>query len=300
MFNSTYQFEPVQSILKFLSHSTAKLLKYCRRYGNCIPPAMRIGSVFIFGNSKDGKSTVASILTNQPLTSVEINSGEYFIEDSENRISGLSTKPKTIIPELMINEKSGQIYFDFPAFCNPIDFFNYNAAITCLRDIYSFEQSVKMLFVIGHSSVRICNGNPIGFLEMLENVNIFIDDIEMFRNSIALVVTKVENLWIFQNNQIIFSNDEQIIDTIAASLKQFKSDIEEEQSENNIKKIQFIDILLEKNPIGKYTKIAIMRLPIESGILNKMECVKRERSDIEFILEKNLDYAQINQNNEFK
>ncbi|CAL1269492.1 unnamed protein product [Larinioides sclopetarius] len=182
--------------------------------------------ILILGNTGSGKSTFKQWLAgdNTKLISRETTKGteEYIIEDRE-RISDNTVKSKTIIPELVIDTKTNSAYYDCPGFSDTHGASNDIAHTYFIKKVIDHSKSVKMVFVISHSSVRKGVDRQ-DFMKLVKHVTDLVKDIEKFRNSIAIVATKVDNAY---KKGGILVEDENVIEAIADFLKEPKQNLED-------------------------------------------------------------------------
>lgn len=251
--------------------------------------------VLILGMTGSGKTALGLHQTGADLISIEISgTGEFILIDKLNRITNqqdATIKSKTIVPELMIDQQSGTVFFDCPGFSDTRGIAHDLSVVYFIKKLLQFAESVKFVFAIASSSVRM-SGDRHEFMELARYATTLIKDIEKFRNGIAMVVTKVPNeLHIddqtFLNRTIYFLNKTKI-SLIRDNTGTGVSNVERGFNENVIK---FIDILMEKRG-NNYTRIGIFRLASESGLINQVAIFQREKQDISTIINQNIQYVK--------
>lgn len=257
--------------------------------------------IFILGNTGAGKSTLASLLTDAEITSTEVRDdlGEFIITDKKGLISGVSTTTsKTIVPELMNEQRNGIIYYDCPVF-NDSRSVSHDISVTYLiQKLIKYAQKLKLVFAVSYTAVKVGTGDRRDFMDLAKHAITFVKNMDKYRNGIALVVTKVENRYVMKNKQPHLVDDCKIIEGVVEFLKQAKLDLEgkingnisSEERDFNSKKIQFIDILLQTNDRNEYEKIKIMRLANENGPVQSMNILQTEKKAIQSMIAQKIQY----------
>ncbi|XP_037048165.1 uncharacterized protein LOC119082696 isoform X2 [Bradysia coprophila] len=246
--------------------------------------------VVVLGNTGSGKSTLTFLLTGVKLIAVETDegSGEYVIVDENKLISppDKSTQSQTIIPNLRIDRVDHTSYYDSAGFEDSRGVEHDLSVTYLIQKLLKFANSVKFVFAIAYSSVRI-GGDRHDFKKLARHATALIRNIDKYRDSMALVVTKVETK--VSNGQIV--TDAKTIELIGKFLEQTKSDLNSEDPSIKAKMAKFIDILLQKQD-NKLSRIQIVRAPTEEGIFNEMTLPKQERQAIRTMLKKRLKYTR--------
>lgn len=255
--------------------------------------------VFVLGISGIGKSTLVCLLADCNLKSIETleSSGEYVLIDENDRISNGSTIiSKTSVPELLINKKSNTVFVDCPGFQDSRGVASDISVTYLIQKLLRFANRVKFVFAIDHNSVKN-SGDRHGFKELARHVTTFIKDIEKYRSGIALIVTKVENRYEKKNGTIQLVDNETMIRGIVQFLQQAKLDLMKRNQNNipleetiqNDKSIQFIDILLERKG-NHYQKICIFRRPDQSGLVKDIQLLQDGKESMSTIIDQNIQY----------
>lgn len=276
-------------------NSVASILEFWRDQSKEFRLGTEKNFTLLLGITGSGKTTLGLLLTDEELMSTEIEgTGEYIIIDKSDRINRDSAiTSKTIIPELMINRKSGTVYFDCPGFIDTRGIQNDLSVAYFIKKLLRFADSIKLVFVIASSSVKI-SGDRREFMELARYATTLIKEIEKFRDGIALVVTKVPNEPY---------TDQTFVNRTAHFLKQTKNDLMKRNNETSIannndrdrefneKVIKFIDILLE-NKDNEYTRIGIFRLASASGSVKNMAVLQNEKELISSIVNQNIQFIR--------
>lgn len=250
--------------------------------------------VIVMGDTGAGKTTLVSLITKQELRSEQPTAlEEYIIKDPNNQlISGLSTTvSKTMIPNLMVHETTNTTYYDCPGFNDSRDVSHDISVSYFTRKLIKRASAVKFVFVIPYNSVKIANGNRHGFLNLAKHATTFIKNIDKYKDGIALVVTMVPP---------VNKNDQKIIDVIASFLSDARAHLNKKISEiqSEVKKkvverkIKFITILLKENDDRQFERIAILRLPNQTGPVAGMGMIQTERRYIKNMIHERLRYVK--------
>ncbi|CAL1286289.1 unnamed protein product [Larinioides sclopetarius] len=257
--------------------------------------------ILILGNTGSGKSTFTQLLAgdNTKMISKETNegTGEYIITDN-NRIGDTTLKSKTIFPELVIDARTNAAYYDCPGFSDT-EGTSYDIATTYfIKKVVDFSESVKMVFTINHPSVRKGVDRQ-DFMKLVRHVTDLVKDIEKFKNSVAIVATKVDNQYIKQGKNFILVEDIKVVSAIADFLQEAKQYLENSSKQANLSEkenqfyknaIKFVEVLLEKE--GEiYPRIGIFRRPDEPGPVSDIPLLQKGKQDIETILYKKLGFT---------
>ncbi|CAK6587165.1 MAG: hypothetical protein IRF12RH_07155 [Rickettsia helvetica] len=257
--------------------------------------------VLILGNTGAGKTTFTQWIAgdNDKLIAKEVaaGTGEFLIEDN-NRIGNSTITSKTIFPELVVGTKTNTTYYDCPGFSDTRSTSNDIATTYFIKKVIDHAESVKMIFIINHSSVQKGLDRQ-DFMKLIRHAIDLVKDIDKFQCSIAIVATKVNNQYIKQGKSFTLVEDSKVIGAIADFLQEVKQDlgervklpdifIEEQKFYNN--SIKFIDVLLAKED-DYYTKIGIFRRPDEPGPLSNITLLQEGKEHIERILYEKLNFT---------
>lgn len=269
-----------------------QMIQKINNYANELHFGIERNFALVLGNTGAGKSTLTSLLTGAQLQSKETVPGsyEYLIVDEKGLISGESTTvSKTIIPELMNDTKNRVTYYDCPGFNDSRSDINDISVTYLIQQLIKYAKQLKLVFAVNYNSVRIGAGDRCEFIDLAKHAVTFVKHFDKYRDSIALIVTKVDSRC---------PNDHQIIDLIGKFLNKAKSELEEKQCSNdeeiefNKKKIEFIKILLQTNEKGEYNRIGVMRMASEGGPIDKMQVLLDEKSAIQRIIKENIRFVR--------
>ncbi|GFS38774.1 uncharacterized protein NPIL_616951 [Nephila pilipes] len=260
----------------------------------------------VLGNTGSGKSTFTQWVAgdNSKLISVEVKegTGEYIIVDN-NRIGNSTVQSKTIFPELVTQNDTQAAYYDCPGFSDTRSTSHDIATTYFIKKVLDFSERVKMIFVISHPSVRKGVDRQ-DFMKLLRHATDLIKDIDKFKNSIALVATKVDNQYIKQGKNFVLVADSKIIEAIADFLQEVRQYLEQTQKDLITSQkeqkfydnaIKFINALLVKDD-DRITKIGIFRRPEEPGPLSEIALLREGKTHVEKIIYEKLSFAEKNEN----
>lgn len=254
--------------------------------------------ILVLGNTGSGKSTLLKWIAGDDtkLKSVETGegTGHFLVEDGNERI-GSSANSKAIYPELVMNNKTNTAFYDCPGFSDTRNASQNIANTFFMKKLTDFADGVKIIFVVSEKSVKK-GGDPIDFMKMMRHASGLIKDFNKFRNSIAVVVTKVTNV----KKEGVLVSDEKIIEQIANYFHEVSDDMESKLKDlnnsetDNILYRKSIDLLkiLQTKEGEKYERIGIFRRPNEPGLFSDIEFYKKEKKSIEEILNNDLVYEK--------
>lgn len=253
--------------------------------------------VLIWGATGAGKSTftqwIASDSSNLTARETVEETGDFIIEDAADRIGRVTTKSKTIFPEQVVDAKTNTTYYDCPGFGDTRSASYDIASAYSIRAVTDHAQRAKILFVISHHSVKMGEDRH-SFSELVRNVVDLISDMDKLSDSIAIVVTKVNNA--YRGRHLV--SDEVTIKGIAHFLREYKKALEDDRlpgTKNSKleKSIKFVEILLTFKE-NHYPKIGIFRRPDDIGPLSEMDVLEGGKKKIHKMLEKELKFAKVN------
>ncbi|XP_065346921.1 uncharacterized protein LOC135944106 [Cloeon dipterum] len=209
--------------------------------------------VMLVGVSGNGKSTLSLLLTSSPTLSVELGQGRRCIYKDKNDKIGIQTQTsKTLIPNFISDEESGQILVDNPGFSdtrkNPA--FDI-AASFFMKTVFDSVKKVKIVIVEDKNSVTFYKSRD-AFLKTLSHLARLIPNASALKGSIGLVVTKVDST--DSDEDIISGVTEFLNDTLVGHLLPEREKLGDEASLAEIGKlldseIEIINVLLQSENI---------------------------------------------------
>lgn len=286
--------------------SATEMLEFMNNYAQKLRLSAERDFVLVLGNTGAGKSTLVLTLTGAELTSEPTKAGNFIITDKDGLISGLSaTTSRTIIPELMTDKENGITYYDCPGFNDSRGVVNDISVTYLIKQLTKYAKRLKLIFAVSYSSVRIGTGDRHDFIDLAKHAVTFVENLDQYYNGIALIVTKVDNNYIIQNDVPRLVEDHQMIEGIAEFLELAKKDLEKKNCENiskedqekNSKKIRFIDILLHKNDQNEYDRIEILRLANEEGSIEKIATLQNGKKAIQKMILRNIEFVNTENSN---
>lgn len=257
--------------------------------------------VLVLGNTGSGKSTFTQWIAgdNDKLIAVEVKegTGEYIIVDS-NRIGNSTIFSKTTFPELVIDTQTKTAFYDCPGFSDTRSTSNDIAATYFIKRLVDHAKSVKLIFIVSYPSVRKGVDRQ-EFMKFVKHATDFLKDIEKFQNSIALIISKVDNHFIKQGKSYILVPDDKVVEAIGDFLQDIKQDLNGSLKQPDIsiaeqkfyiKAIKLIDVFLVKKQ-NKYMKIGIFRRPDEGGPLSKIDLLQEGKVYVKNIINWQLNFT---------
>lgn len=264
-------------------------------------------AVLVLGNTGSGKTTVTQILAGNltRLHAVLAPGDRLVIIDEDDRIGAPSTKSKTLIPEQVLKTSSVTnqtefSFYDCPGFADTRGPVEDIAANFFMNKVTTKIKNVKMLFLVTHSSVKTGN-DRIDFDSLAKHATTFVKSIKKFRNSFALIVTKVNSF----NSRGGYISDQKIIDEIVDFLKNYNQTLHSKlasdrknEKDLTMRKIFFVASLLEQNfTTGKHSKIWFVRSP-DCGPLSESNTIREAKANITNLY-RQLEYASVDPENDF-
>ncbi|GFT48415.1 uncharacterized protein NPIL_178081 [Nephila pilipes] len=256
----------------------------------------------VLGNTGSGKSTFTQWIAgdNNKLISVEVNegTGEYIIEDN-NRIGNSTLQSKTIFPELVVDPTTNAAYYDCPGFSDTRSASNDIATTYFIKKVVDYAESVKLIFIISYPSVRK-GVNREDFMKLMRHATDLVKDVGKFKDSIAVVASKVDNQYVKKGNNLILVEDDKVIKAIADFLLEAKEysverarhpdvTLTERNFFESVK--QIIDILLLKDK-DQYSRIGIFRRPDEPGPLSNISLLSNGKKYVNNIIYNELNFTR--------
>ncbi|XP_014270209.1 uncharacterized protein [Halyomorpha halys] len=252
--------------------------------------------VLLLGNTGSGKSTLTQYISGNAhtLISQEVQEGiaEFVIVDTQNKVSSDSTLvSQTVYPDLVEDAEAKTLYYDCPGFSDTRSAAHEIAATYFIKKVIDSARSVKLVFVVSYSSVSR-GADRQDLILMLQQATDFMKQIEKYKNSIALVVTKVENRYIDDN----LVPDEKVVKAIGYYLEQAKRDIDQQPEmvspDSKEKVLSLLDVFLSKGEYEQYIRIGIFRKPNKAGLLSDIELMKEGIIPLQNLINKSIQYVE--------
>ncbi|XP_018011522.1 uncharacterized protein LOC108668780 [Hyalella azteca] len=255
----------------------------------------------ILGNTGAGKSTFLQWFAgdNDKLIAKEIRAGtgEYLIDD-DDRIGNSTIKSKTIFPELVVHSEMDDAYYDCPGFSDTRSFSMEIATTYFIKKVADFAERVKLVFVVSYPSVRKGVDRQ-DFMKLLRHATDLINDIDKFRHSIAIMVTKVDNMLIKVGSDYSLVPDEVVIGTIGDFLEEVKQglverlggvSVHDERKKFYVQALKFVNTLLIKDG-EQFLRIGMFRRPDGPGPLSNITLLQQGKEHVGKIVNENLVFV---------
>lgn len=254
--------------------------------------------ILIMGNTGCGKTTLTKMIAGDltKLQAKESKIGNLIVIDDERQISS-STISKTAVPELVLSRDGNLAIFDCPGFDDNRGSIIDIAANYFVNQIFSKVSRVKLLFLAHHNSVKLGNNDRSGFDTLAKHATTLLKNIQTFNQSVGLVVTNVQTE---SGHRRRPKSEQEILTSVVEFLQQYRKDtLQKSQREDrieahrhhDIKKIQFVDILLQATN-NEYKQISLSVGPKYCGPLSKSDTVKATRVRVLGLIE-NLSYGPV-------
>lgn len=257
--------------------------------------------VLLLGNTGVGKSTLATLLTNTThlVSKGAPETGEFLLDDNHRISSDCTMESKTHIPELVIDSVNNLSYYDCPGFGDTRGLKYELAQTYFIRRILDYADSVKFVFVIDNGSVKK-GGDRKNFPRLAKYATSIIKNVDKYTNGVALIITKVDNTVIMDENEdgdVTYKlvDDDTKKKAIVGYLDEIKKDLLRTPSIENEAMIKFIDIITVKKN-DKYERIGLFRMPNKAGPVDKIPLLKGVTKKLVTIVDKNIDFIKSDMN----
>lgn len=233
--------------------------------------------------------------------SVLTETGDQFLmEDTDNTIGTNPTESATKFPTLYVNTSTyiNTSFYDLPGFQDTRGM-EYGIATTyAIKGVVDKTERVKIIVLIDYDSVKT-GGSRDGFTNLLRSISNFVTDINKFRNSIAIIVSKVPKY--VNNNEV---TDKQVIEYVAKFIAQVKPILQRNSMKNSssdeektycTQALHFISIILERNN-NDYAKIGLFRFPDKTGPFSDISLVQKGQERVRKIIYEQLNFTTIAKN----
>lgn len=259
-------------------------------------------AVFLLGNTGAGKSTVTQIIAGNlsSLHAVHVVRRTYVIIDEIGMIGLPTTVSKTLVPNLVkkVDVTPPLPFYDFPGFDDTRDSNHDIAANFFMNQVTKKVTIAKLLFIVNYSSL-IAGNEKSDFDKLAKHAVTFVKNIQKFKQSIALIVNKVSDYY----GEV---DDSEVIEEIVLFLQKYNetqtSYLEDlgnvQDKELILRKILFVDALLEQDPQGNFYKIWFIPTPEECGPLSESVVYTRTREKLTNLYGA-LDFTRIDTTTDF-
>jgi hypothetical protein len=259
-----------------------------------IDDSLKKNLTLFIGLTGSGKSTVCQFLIgNENLTAKENDANDFYISDGNNKISDATVISKTLYPELLSEPTTGNILADCPGFADTRSAAHDIAATVLTKKLLQNSENIKIVVTTNSHAVRKGRSRS-EFTDLLKHVANFFKDVDNFRDSLALLVTKVENNY----RKTVMVSDEDTVKGIANFLSELKQTFNGtdhlEPDHLAIKKLKILDTFLT-NVNGSYTRIGLFRTPEDSGTLLNIPAFQDSRKKLTNLIFNELSFANVSQ-----
>jgi hypothetical protein len=245
-------------------------------------PKLLNNVVLLIGVTGAGTSTLSQFLAhNLKLKAIRNDPfGSLSIADGNNKVDVSKTVPNTDI-----------LLADFPGFSNTHSAHSDIAAAVFTKHLLDKSKNLKILVVAAYDSVQ---GRTIHkykrFIKLLGHLVHFIKDIDKYKDSIGMVVTKADLKFRDDSNSKYLIKDDDRIFLIGKFLKEVKDKLMETPHSNGVSdQMKLLDILTAKD----YSKIGIFSRPTKIGALDSDTQLTANRDAIKTIMKTVLTYSRV-------
>ncbi|XP_075232220.1 uncharacterized protein LOC142330660 [Lycorma delicatula] len=263
-------------------------------------------TILVLGNAGSGKTTFVQFMAgdNSKLISKESakDSGRYLIEDGK-KIGSSVSKSFTLYPEQVISDFNATSFTDTPGFIDTRSPKHELVAAHVMKMYLKNIKNIKIVILVTYNSVEqgVYKND---FVDLLRNINAFIRNIDKYKDSIALIATKVPNMYKINKNNVTLVSDKTVIEGIAEYLTKLKISLNEKllNSDENKEKIflensiKLIDAFQETDANGNFKRINIFRRPSEAGILSEIPLIQQAKETLRETVVNNIKYSELSEN----
>lgn len=173
--------------------------------------------IIILGNIGTGKSSLSKFLRNDLSLEREQNSMQRLVfTDGEHQIRSTQVDvPKTIIPNVDVDEETGTQIIDYAGFQNSISIDLDLLAAFFNKKILKSSKQVKILIVEEVKNLQKDSNMEVVMQALKRTANLIGDNLEAFEGSVGLIVSKVYD---DNNEESIFSEIQNFLQQIKAEL----------------------------------------------------------------------------------
>lgn len=259
--------------------------------------------IVVVGNTGSGISTLVHYAAGDYSKLISIDPDEhsdYEIDDrldpkfDSKSITGL-TESRTFVPEMVIDEQNN-VWYDCPGFANIHNETIEIASSFLIKSVIESASKVKIVLVVNYASVTK-GYDRFDFDRLLTHASQLITNIERYKDSVSLVVTKVPS-YLIKGAKTYGVLEESIIQSIVSFAKEHRFALLRHEKECNKKKIQIIDALITNRGGNEtdYPKISIFWRPNDVGPFNEISKMKDGREQIRKSILEHTSYTAIQQN----
>ncbi|XP_065221921.1 uncharacterized protein LOC135846638 [Planococcus citri] len=279
-----------------------KTLSLIRQADQIIQNSTTKDAILILGISGVGKTPFAKWMTqdNNKLMSVRKTNGSlklYVMEDTDRSIGTNTLLSATVFPKLYTNASTKAVFYDFPGFVDTRGT-KYNIATTyASKGVIYKTRRVKLIFLVNYDSVKSL-ADRTAFTNFLTYVCEFLTDINKFKDSIGIVVSKVPKYpddAEASNEQVINSVADFIQTEVQSFLRNQSQTVSSyEEKAFYTKALSFTSIILTKIN-DEYTRIGLFRMPDQGGPYSNIPLVQNGKGRIEQMI-RELEFTKIADN----
>lgn len=246
----------------------------------------------LVGKTGTGKSTLTLFLTGDLADLEAVKKDGYFIKYKYEGIIGTSTTvSQTIYPALHIDDIN-LAYYDCPGYDDTRNTSIEIAATYFVKRVVDHATALKIVLVANYDSVHVA-GSRADFASLVDHLRRFIKNFDRYKDSIALVATKVENQPTIIDGAMALVPDDEMIRDIAGFFREYQGELlKNPNSEFNKIALQLLDVLLTSRDNGTtYDKIALFRKPMQAGKLSTIKTFVDEREALRRMIINNTVYS---------
>lgn len=280
-----------------ISNTAENTLKFVNKAQSEINSTNNSNIILVIGKTGSGKSTLVHYVACDYSKIISIDdeiSSDYIVRDgldasaTENVPSSVS---RTLIPEV-VTDNEQKIWVDCPGFGDTRNTSVEIATAFLIKTIIEISSGIKFVMAVDYTSVTKSYSRD-GFDELLSRTTQLIKNVEPFKNSISLVVTKTPSFKI-RGKKVIKISESSVKNTTVEFIRDHRTTLLEKGGSEN--KIQLIDFLLVQSPDGDYPKISIFWRPDDVGPFNEIDIMIDGRQKIRESIINHTSYAEINKN----
>lgn len=248
--------------------------------------------VMLVGNTGTGKSTTTRFVAGDLSDLKSVESGDFKIKYRYKNVIGESaTVSQTVFPDRVIDE-TNVAFYDCPGFDDTRNSSIEIATTYFIKRVVDHVSSLKFILVVNYDAVQPA-GHRTDFRDLVRHLQDFIKNIAHYKDSIAMIVTKVENTYRRVRGQHVLRSDEEMTSNIVKFLRDYRYQLQSEKVTSfTTYALALIDILLTTNDGGQtYDKIGLFRKPEEAGSLDQINAMIEGRRKLRHLIANSTAYA---------